>query len=146
MSQTPEESQQPGYAGDVDPQQAWAMLADDPDAVLVDCRTEAEWAFVGTADLTELGKDVAFVPWNHFQGGLNESFLEQLRETGVREGQPIVFLCRSGARSIGAATVATEAGLGPAYNILEGFEGAVGDSGHRDVEGWKVRGLPWRQA
>ncbi|MDP3967730.1 MAG: rhodanese-like domain-containing protein [Nocardioides sp.] len=145
MSQTPDESQQPGYAGDVDPQQAWEMLQSDPETVMVDCRTEAEWTFVGTADLGGLGKEVAFVPWNYFQGGLNEAFVEQVREAGVREGQPIVFLCRSGTRSVGAAKLATEAGLGPAYNILEGFEGAVGESRHRDVDGWKVRGLPWRQ-
>ncbi len=138
------EQDEQAYAGDIDPQAAWDMLAADPAAVLVDCRTEAEWAFVGVPDVSELGKQVVLVPWNVFQGGLNETFVEDLRAAGV-DGGPLVFLCRSGQRSIGAATVATAAGLGPAYNITEGFEGAVGPEGHRDVEGWKVRGLPWRQ-
>jgi rhodanese-related sulfurtransferase len=145
MSQTPDESQQPGYAGDVDPQQAWEMLESDPDTVIVDCRTEAEWSFVGVPDVSGLGRQVTFVPWNHFPSGHNERFVDDLRAAGIGPGQPVVFLCRSGQRSIGAAVAATEAGLGPAYNIAEGFEGAVGPEGHRDVEGWKVRGLPWRQ-
>jgi len=138
------EHDEQAYAGDIDPQAAWDMLAADPAAVLVDCRTEAEWAFVGVPDVSELGKQAVLVPGNVFQGGLNETFVEDLRAAGV-DGGPLVFLCRSGQRSIGAATVATAAGLGPAYNITEGFEGAVGPEGHRDVEGWKVRGLPWRQ-
>jgi rhodanese-related sulfurtransferase len=133
------------YAGDIDPQQAWEMLAAQPDAVMVDCRTQAEWTFVGIADLAELGKQVAYVEWNRFPGGFNNGFIDDLQAAGVRPDQPVVFLCRSGQRSIGAATLATEAGFARSYNITEGFEGPVGPSGHRDVAGWKVRGLPWRQ-
>ena len=44
------------YRGDVRPQQAWTMLGEDHDAVLVDVRTRAEWTFVGVPDLTALGK------------------------------------------------------------------------------------------
>ncbi len=33
-----------------------------------------------------------------------------------------------------------------AFNILDGFEGAVDPEGHRGTTaGWKVSGLPWRQ-
>ena len=35
------------YAGDITPEEAWKILNDDPEAVLVDCRTDAEWRFVG---------------------------------------------------------------------------------------------------
>ncbi len=138
-------STSPPYAGDVDPQRAWEMLAADPATVLVDCRTEAEWTFVGVADLSDLGKQTVYVQWNRFPGGFNQDFVADLRAAGVREDQPVVFLCRSGHRSIGAATLATEAGFAQSFNITEGFEGPVGPSGHRDVAGWKVRGLPWRQ-
>jgi rhodanese-related sulfurtransferase len=34
-------------AGDLDPEQAYRLLAEDPDAVLVDVRTRAEWVYVG---------------------------------------------------------------------------------------------------
>jgi rhodanese-related sulfurtransferase len=136
-----------GYAGDVDPAHTYAGLQADADAVLVDVRTSAEWAYVGLPDLSQIGKRVIPVEWQHFpDGALNADFVEQLREAGVDEGAPIYFLCRSGARSAAAAKAATAAGLGPAYNVSDGFEGPLGDDGHRAVTGWKAAGLPWRQA
>jgi len=134
------------YAGDVPPQEAYAALESDPAAVLVDVRTSAEWSYVGLPDLTRLGKRVLPVEWQRFpDGSVNERFLDQLRDAGVTEGAPIYFLCRSGVRSAAAAEAATRAGFGPAYNVAEGFEGPLDGQGHRNVSGWKVAGLPWRQ-
>ncbi|MGZ4599124.1 MAG: rhodanese-like domain-containing protein [Oryzihumus sp.] len=134
------------YAGDVPPQEAYAALESDPAAVLVDVRTSAEWSYVGLPDLTGLGKRVLPVEWQRFpDGSVNERFLDQLRDAGVTEGAPIYFLCRSGVRSAAAAEAATRAGLGPAYNVADGFEGPLDGHGHRSVSGWKVAGLPWRQ-
>ena len=135
-----------GYAGDVAPSEAYAELEAEDDAVLVDVRTSAEWSYVGLPDLTQVGKRVIFLEWQHFPDGtLNGRFVEQLREAGVGEGVHIYFLCRSGVRSAAAAKAATVAGLGPAYNVSDGFEGQLGPDGHRSVSGWKVAGLPWRQ-
>ena len=65
---------------------------------------------------------------------------------GIDEDTTILFLCRSGQRSIGAAIALTEAGYGKSYNVLEGFEGNKDDAGHRGrTGGWKVAGLPWTQ-
>ena len=134
------------YAGDVDPADSYAALQADPDAVLVDVRTSAEWSSVGLPDLSQIGKRVIPLEWQRFpDGALNGSFVEQLREAGVGEGAPIYFLCRSGVRSAAAAAVATAAGLGPAYNVSDGFEGPLDQDGHRAVAGWKAAGLPWRQ-
>ncbi|MCA5892062.1 rhodanese-like domain-containing protein [Isoptericola sp. NEAU-Y5] len=139
----PEARPAPGYAGDLDPQQAWDLLATDPDAVLVDVRTEGEWRAVGVPDTRALDKDTVLVEWVKAGGRPNPAFLTDLEDAGVTAGRPVVFLCRSGQRSIGAARLATSAGIGPSYNILEGFEGGAGFDGARDHEGWKVRGLPW---
>ena len=134
------------YAGNVDPSEAYAALQADPDAVLVDVRTSAEWSYVGVPDLTQMGKQVIPLEWQRFpDGALNMDFVEQLRDSGVGEGAPIYFLFRSGVRSAAAAEVATAAGLGPAYNVSDGFEGPLDHDGHRTVGGWKVAGLPWRQ-
>jgi rhodanese-related sulfurtransferase len=134
------------YAGNVEPLQAYAALQADADAVLVDVRTSAEWSYVGLPDLSQIGKRVIPLEWQRFpDGALNTGFVEQLREAGVAEGAPIYFLCRSGVRSAAAAGVATAAGLGPAYNVADGFEGPLDHDGHRTVAGWKVAGLPWRQ-
>ena len=134
------------YAGDITAAQAYAELQADADAVLVDVRTTAEWSYVGMPDLTQLSKRVVFLEWQRYPDGtLNEHFVEQLRAAGVREGVPVYFLCRSGVRSAAAATAVTAAGLGPAFNVSEGFEGPLGRDGHRAVTGWKAAGLPWRQ-
>ena len=133
------------YAGDLSPQQAWEALETDPRAVLVDVRTQAEWAFVGVPDLTALGKRVIPIEWSTFpQGRPNDAFLTQLGHH-VEQDAPVYFLCRSGARSVSAADAATAAGWGAAHNILDGFEGPVDDHGHRAIAGWKHAGLPWRQ-
>lgn len=112
-------------------------------AVLVDVRTEGEWAQIGVPDTSELGVETHFIEWVHAGGVPNPAFTEQLLATGVEPGTPIVFLCRSGQRSIGAAVAATAAGLGPAYNILEGFEGGADAQGQRGWQGWVAAGLPW---
>lgn len=134
------------YAGDVQPEAAYAALAADDDAVLVDVRTTAEWTYVGVPDLTGLGKRVICVEWQRYpDGALNGDFIDQLQDSGLPEGAPLYFLCRSGVRSAAAAQAATDAGLVPAYNIADGFEGPHDEHGHRTVAGWKVAGLPWRQ-
>jgi rhodanese-related sulfurtransferase len=134
------------YAGDVTPQDAYAALAADEDAVLVDVRTTAEWSYVGLPDLGSIGKRVVCVEWQRFpDGAVNGDFVDQLQDVGLPDGAPIYFLCRSGVRSVAAAEAATAAGLGPAYNVLDGFEGPHDDQGHRSVAGWKNSDLPWRQ-
>ena len=134
------------YAGDVPPQDAYAALESDPAAVLVDVRTSAEWSYVGLPDLSGLGKRVVPVEWQRFpDGSVNERFLDQLRDAGVTEGAPIYFLCRSGVRSVSAATTATQQGWSRSHNVLHGFEGPHDETRHRTVAGWKVAGLPWVQ-
>jgi len=139
-----------GYAGDITPEQAWKLLSDNPQAVLVDVRTDAEWRWVGVPDLSSLGHEVVYIEWNTNDGARNKNFLTELRdriapsEAGASE-RPVVFLCRSGNRSIGAAEVATEAGITPAYNVLDGFEGNLNANGHRGETGWRAVGLPWKQ-
>jgi rhodanese-related sulfurtransferase len=135
------------YAGDITPEEAWKILNDDPQAVLVDCRTDAEWRFVGVPDLTELGREVVYIEWNRTDGSHNEGFVDELVAAGVEPGdRPVVFLCRSGNRSIGAAKAATAAGIAPSYNVLDGFEGDLDTNHHRGGTGWKAIGLPWKQS
>ncbi|BBX19009.1 sulfurtransferase [Mycolicibacterium duvalii] len=135
------------YAGDITPEQAWKLLSENADAVLVDVRTDAEWRFVGVPDLTALQRDAVFIEWNRTDGSRNDGFVDDLQAAGITPGErPVVFLCRSGNRSIGAAEAATEVGIGPSYNILDGFEGDLDENKHRGTTGWKAVGLPWKQS
>jgi rhodanese-related sulfurtransferase len=136
------------YAGDITPEHAWELLRDNPDAVLVDVRTDAEWKYVGVPDTSALGKQPVLIEWVSYpHGARNDNFVDQLKEAGITGGEdaPVIFLCRSGQRSIGAAEAATAAGIGPSYNVLDGFEGALDADGHRGAVGWRALGLPWRQ-
>ena len=147
MSQAPTPEDDSHYAGDVSPSDTYAALHADKRAVLVDCRTHAEWRYVGTPDLSELGGHPVLVEWQRYpNGNVNEHFVDELIEKGVPRDAPVYFLCRSGVRSKAAAIAATAAGFEAAYNISDGFEGDVGADGIRNVAGWKIAGLPWRQS
>ncbi len=132
---------------DVGAQQAHAALVRDPDAQLVDVRTDAEWSYVGLPDLSAQGKRVLLVQWQSFPTGApNPDFVEQLGEAGLTRQHVIYFICRSGVRSLAAAEAAQQAGYRTTFNVADGFEGPPDANGHRGtVAGWKADGLPWRQ-
>ncbi len=132
---------------DVTPTQAWDALIGDPDAQLVDVRTDAEWQYVGIPDLRRAGKQAVLVSWQYFpSGNVNAAFVEELRDAGVRPDQKVYFLCRSGVRSMAAAQAAQAEGYAQVYNLAQGFEGPHDAEGHRGtIAGWKAEGLPWRQ-
>ncbi|MCG2575430.1 rhodanese-like domain-containing protein [Dechloromonas sp. XY25] len=128
------------YKGDLTPREAYEVLQLAPGAKLVDVRTRAEWDWVGRVP------GAVEIEWNQYPGGgRNPNFIAELQRQ-VDPQVPVVFLCRSGVRSIGAATLATEAGYGDCYNILEGFEGDKDTNAHRgNIGGWRHAGLPWIQ-
>jgi rhodanese-related sulfurtransferase len=141
-----------GYAGDKSAIEAYDMLKKEMSAVLVDVRTKAEWEFVGVPDLSEIEKEPIFVEWQEYPSmRVNPNFAERLVELiGKHVGgasSPILFLCRSGARSRSAAIAMTAAGQSRCFNIAGGFEGGHDDRRRRGARnGWKASGLPWSQA
>ena len=135
------------YAGDVDVKETWHQLSEDPDAVLVDVRTKAEWNFVGLPDLSSLNKEVVRDEWKVFPSmAVNPDFLQTVEQAGIAKDAAIYLLCRSGQRSRDAAIMLTAAGYQKCYNVTAGFEGDKDKEGHRGtVGGWKFAGLPWSQ-
>lgn len=134
-------------AENVTPAEAWQALQENPNAQMVDVRTDAEWAYVGFPDLSAAGKQVLPLSWQIFpKMQVNEAFVDQLRAAGLTPAHSIYFLCRSGVRSLYAADAAIAAGFPHSFNVSDGFEGPQDSDGHRGtVSGWKVDGLPWRQ-
>ena len=55
-----------GYAGDLLAIDAYTLLEGESTSVLIDVRTQAEWAYVGTPDLQALGKTPLFVEWQRY--------------------------------------------------------------------------------
>lgn len=140
--------------GEVLPTDAWTILETDKKARLIDVRTQAEWSFVGVPDLSELGHTLICIEWAEFPGmSINPRFADAVTEAlGDEAPGTLLFLCRSGVRSLYAAEAATViySQMGKAVECLsvkEGFEGDLNPNGHRSFQGgWKNRGLAWRQS
>lgn len=139
------------YAGNVTSPEAWEMMNADDSALLIDVRTKAEWAFVGVPVLNGAGSGPLLVEWQSFPSmEHNPDFVrtvsERVAELGGGPESTLLFLCRSGARSQAAATAMTDAGFAHCYNVADGFEGPVDQTGQRGkLQGWKASGLPWAQ-
>ncbi len=126
------------YAGALTPQEAFDLLQSNPDAVLVDVRSQAELDLVGRIP------DAISIQWAFYPGMVpNSEFSNQL-QAAVDKNAPVIFMCRTGGRSHGATSMAQQLGYHQAYNMLEGFEGEANELKQRTlINGWKHAGLPW---
>lgn len=131
------------YKGDLLPLEVYNRIQASESAVLIDVRTDAEWAFVGVPAIDNLLR----ISWQRFPTmERNAAFVADVEAAGVARDTEIFLICRSGQRSAAAAAALTEAGFANCYNVAEGFEGDKDASGHRGaVGGWKHAGLPWIQ-
>lgn len=131
------------------PSEAWQRLQNDPRAVLVDVRSTPEVLFVGHP------QGSVHIPWiDEPQWIVNPHFITRVRELmlgGILSGEgrqppPIILICRSGKRSVDAGLALIDAGFSEIYNVLDGFEGDLDESRHRNTTaGWRFEGLPWEQ-
>ena len=136
------------------PTESWTTLKDTTDTITVDVRTRAEWSFVGLPDLSELGKEAILLEWKSFPTmANNDEFASSLIDhMGDTDPSEILFLCRSGVRSLAAAALMQEIFIQQGkeikcVNVTEGFEGDLDSDAHRGkLNGWKARGLAWRQS
>ena len=123
------------------PQQAFDELRSNPNALLIDCRTEAEFHYVGHPT------DAVNVEWNtepDFE--INPLFCETALRVAGHKNRPVIVICRSGKRSLDAGAALKACGFTKVSNVLEGFEGDLDADHHRGtLGGWRLRGLPWRQ-
>ncbi len=140
--------------GNVLPTDAWTILSEDSSARLIDVRTRAEWGFVGVPDLSGLDQNPILVEWAIWPDmSINPRFVEDVQDalTGHRP-DVLLFICRSGVRSRSAAQAVAGSllqGKHPPHclNVAEGFEGDLDPENHRGrLNGWKARGLAWRQS
>jgi rhodanese-related sulfurtransferase len=135
----------------VDVEATWQCLAARPGSQLIDVRTRAEWAYVGTPDLKPLSKRVVLVEWQTFPDQtVDPRFVErlagELKVLGVKPDDDLFFICRSGGRSLAAAKAMAAMGYHACHNVAGGFEGPLDNESHRGtVGGWKAAGLPWLQ-
>ena len=129
------------YAGAFTPPEAMEYMNAAANSVIVDVRTSPELNYVG-----RIPKSVE-IEWQIWPDmSINERFISELKNAGIDEQTPVLFICRSGVRSHNAAVAAHAAGYRKAFNILEGFEGDLNADKQRSrTSGWRFHGLPWHQ-
>ena len=100
---------------EVDVASTWSALQGNPRSQLVDVRTRAEWTYVGIPDLGSLGKRAVLVEWQTFPDqSVDPRFAERLANEltalGVQVDDDLFFICRSGSRSLAAASAMASSG------------------------------------
>jgi len=122
------------------PREASEFLHANPQAVLIDCRSEMEYLFVGHP----IG--AVHAAWNDGPDwDINPHFVGQVKKIASMN-RPVVLICRSGQRSIAAGVELEKAGFTEIYNVLGGFEGPLDENHQRGtLGGWRKEGLPWEQ-
>jgi rhodanese-related sulfurtransferase len=144
--------------GNLTPVEAYEMVQKDPEHVfLVDCRTRAEYQFVGHPE-GAYNIPVRFMTTKVGDKGYAEqtnlNFGKDLLARFNPETDTLIILCRSGNRSCTACNEAVKAGFSEerVFNLMGGFEGGKNKNkesiyyGKRWAGGWKLEGLPWSYA
>ena len=127
----------------LNPKESAQFLRDQPDALLIDCRSEIEYLFVGHP------VGAHHVAWSDVPDWeINPRFVEEVRQlAGLVSNRPVLLICRSGVRSVDAGLALEAAGFTDVINVLHGFEGKLNETHHRGMlNGWRFDGLPWEQS
>ena len=135
----------------INSKEAFYLLKEDENAVLIDVRTNKEHLEVGIPDLREIGKDTYKIEWrNSILPGSRKRFLNDFNKNLSHHDEgKYLFICRSGIRSNFAALTVEESFKsgnynGMCFNIEDGFEGYEQPSVYlQNPTGWKNLGLPW---
>ena len=135
---------------EIHPPEAYQILQQQQDAVLIDVRSTMEYEYVGHP------VGAIHVPVKEPPGWETRAdFVQKVRDAiqalspvkQSSEDLPILMLCRSGKRSELGGEMLIKDGFKNVYNILEGFEGDRDENGHRNtINGWRFHGLPWEQS
>lgn len=141
--------------GDLTPVEAYKMLQKDPEhTFLVDVRTRYEYQDIGHP-IGAYNIPLRFYSIEVGRKGYimvsNKNFANDLKTRFNPETDTLLFLCRSGGRSVAAANAAVKAGFktDKVFNVMGGFEGDKVKNkespfyGKRHVGGWRLEGMPW---
>ncbi len=124
------------------PKQSFAFIQQNPTAVLIDVRTKIEHHFVGHPF------NAIHIAWKEAPSWLeNLEFVNEVNKIVNDKQCPVLLLCRSGQRSLAAASRLENAGYAHLINIDEGFEGDLDANKQRgNLGGWRYHHLPWKQS
>ena len=100
---------------------AFDFLSKKDNSHLIDTRSDIEWKSTGIPDLSSINKETNLINWGPV---LDQIFFEQYKNfllTSFNKNDNLLFICRSGSRSLMAAQFAIKFGFKNSFNIYEGF-------------------------
>ncbi len=135
------------YRRNLLPKNALIRLKENPQALFVDVRSEAEYKFVGYPENSVL------IPWTDepYWEPNPEKFSEAVRNKlegyeDIYETE-IILICRSGYRSNEALKCLESEGFNHVSHVASGFEGDLDEDDQRgNLNGWRHDGMPWSQS
>ena len=100
---------------------AFDFLSKKDNSHLIDTRSDIEWKSTGIPDLSSINKETNLINWGPV---LDQIFFEQYKNfllSSFNQNDNLLFICRSGSRSLMAAQFAIKFGFKNSFNIFEGF-------------------------
>jgi len=123
--------------------------------LFIDVRTQYEVEYVGYTKMIDKNIPIVFKTdkkWDKKKGRFsrisNKHFVKDvvkaLKAKGLTKEDHIIFMCRSGSRSVYTSKLMAKAGYMNVSTIVDGFEGGKDKkTKHRTKNGWKNAGNPW---
>ena len=134
------------YKRNLLPKMAIDRLNANPEAVLIDVRTSAEYKYVGFPENSIL------IPWfdepdlNSDPSAFCEAVNNHLSDRSDILSTELILICRSGFRSNEALKCLQSNGFTCVSHVASGFEGDLDENDHRgNLNGWRNDGMPWSQ-
>ena len=107
----------------------------NPKCVLIDVRTQEEWAIDGKPDGEKIGLKTYFLTIQLSDKSFNKNFYKELENLDISQDYEILTMCMGGVRSQAAAELITKKNY-KCINISDGF------LGNNENIGWKKNNLP----
>ena len=107
----------------------------NPKCVLIDVRTQEEWAIDGKPDGEKIGLKTYFLTIQLADKSFNKNFYKELENLDISQDYEILTMCMGGVRSQAAAELITKKNY-KCSNISDGF------LGNNENAGWKKSNLP----
>jgi len=110
-------------------------IKDNPKCVLIDVRTEEEWASDGKPDAEKIGLKTYFLTIQFKDKSFNQKFNKEFEKLNITQDNEILTMCMGGVRSQAAAELISRKNY-KCVNISDGF------LGNNENIGWKKNNLP----
>ena len=135
------------YKRNLLPKMAVDRLQNNPQALFVDVRSQAEYKYVGYPENSILIPWIDDPDWEPNPEAFSDAVMQELDGRENLSDTEIILICRSGFRSNEALKCLENKGFTQVSHVASGFEGDLDENDHRgNLNGWRHDGMPWSQS